>query len=121
MKKVGQNIEQVVNEHGPVALEHLNNIATELKTKHISKLMNEADKFAQDALTVHIPKAREKLEQAKEEGVPIVVQWVKDHPGETVAIAGAGYVAAFPVLVTAPMLWGLGFGGLGPVGGKFTV
>jgi len=121
LNSVRQNIEQVVNEHGPVALEHLNNIVTELQTNHIPRVMNEADKFAQKALTIHIPQACEKLKQAKTENLPKLTRWVKDHRAETAGVVASGAVSILPELVTGPLLWAAGFRGLGPVGGEYSL
>ena len=44
--------------------------------------------------------------------------WVKDHPAEVVGVVASGVVSVFPELITGPVLWAAGFGGLGPVGGE---
>jgi hypothetical protein len=72
-----QNNENVVIEHSSNAQEHLNNIAAELKTKHVPKVSNEA-KVAHEALSVDIPEAGGKLGEVEEEGVKLL-QWIKDH------------------------------------------
>jgi len=110
----------VVNEHGPVALKHLSNILDELETKHIPNIINEADKIAQEALTVYIPGALKKFEQVKDNELPKLTKWVKDHPVEVAGAVTSGAVAMFPELIAITVLWGIGFGGLGPVGGKST-
>jgi len=116
-----QNVGNVVSHHGPIALEHLNNIVTELNTNHIPRVMNGVDIFAQEALEIYIPKACEKLKQAKDDGLPKLTQWAHDHPGEVVGVVASGIVSVLPELVTGPLLWAAGFGGLGPVGGESTI
>jgi len=114
-----QNVGKVVDEHGRIAFEHLNNIVTELNTNHIPRVMNGVDSFAQEALTVYIPKTFEKLGQVKDEPLK-VVQWLTNHPVEAAGTFVSGAVGLCPVLITGPVLWAAGFGGLGPVGGEST-
>jgi len=72
-----QSVGKVISEHAPIAREHLNNIATELRTKQLPSVINKAD-FSPEALTVHVLEAGDKLEQAKGKASQLL-QWIKDH------------------------------------------
>jgi hypothetical protein len=109
LDKVGANIERVVTTVSG-AYESLHQQISQVEWDKLSQEGKEwAEKTAR-TLNIPISLAAEKLFSIAEDNLPAeIVQWIADHPGQTVFIVTGGVVYFAPHLLTVPVLTSLGF------------